>query len=303
MPAFRAAIEEGNAYSVMSAYNAVNGIPVSADPRLMTQVLRDEWGFEGFVVSDCGAVSDVPNRHKYETDPEKAVALIVKAGLDLECETCESEQFMFDKYLLKAYEKGYITEIEIDIAVRRLFRARMKLGEFDPPQMVPFNNITRDDLDSKDSRKLALQAARESLVLLKNKNNFLPIDRDQVKTIAVIGPNADRLELGGYSGSPSVQVDPLSGLKQFLGDDVEIIYVKGCEISDRVEVGWDEENDRPIYDNLDEWRTIHKAAEVAAKVDIVILFLGTNLDIANEAADRTNLELPGNQDWFCLLLR
>ncbi len=295
MPAFRAAIEEGNAYSVMSAYNAVNGIPVSADPRLMTQVLRDEWGFEGFVVSDCGAVSDVPNRHKYETDPEKAVALIVKAGLDLECETCESEQFMFDKYLLKAYEKGYITEIEIDIAVRRLFRARMKLGEFDPPQMVPFNNITRDDLDSKDSRKLALQAARESLVLLKNKNNFLPIDRDQVKTIAVIGPNADRLELGGYSGSPSVQVDPLIGLKQFLGDDVEIIYVKGCEISDRVEVGWDEENDRPIYDNLDEWRTIHKAAEVAAKVDIVILFLGTNLDIANEAADRTNLELPGNQ--------
>jgi beta-glucosidase len=295
MPAFQTAIEKGGAYSVMSAYNAVNGVPVSADPRLLTQVLRDEWGFEGYVVSDCGAVSDVVNQHKYETDPEKAVALIVKSGLDLECETCESEQFMFDQYLLGAYNNGYITEDEIDIAVKRLFRARMRLGEFDPPEMVPYSNLNENDLDTEENRALALQAARESLVLLKNNNSFLPLNKNAIKSIAVIGPNADILELGGYSGTPTVSIDPLTGLKQYLGDDVRITFSKGCEISDKVEVDWDEEKDEPIFEIMDETSTIQKAAQVAKEADVVILFLGTNLNIANEAADRTNLDLPGNQ--------
>ncbi len=295
MPAFQTAIEEGGAYSVMSAYNAVNGIPVSADPRLMTRVLRDEWGFEGYVVSDCGAVSDVVHQHKYETDPEKAVAAVVKAGLDLECETCETEQFMFDKYLQGAFDKGYITEDEIDVAVRRLFRARIRLGEFDPPEMVQYSSISRNDLDTDESRKVALQAARESLVLLKNKNNFLPLDRSSIKSLAVIGPNADKLELGGYSGSPSVRIDPLTGLRQLVGEDIDIRYAKGCEISDRVEVDWDDENDRPVMETLDETNSIKEAAALAAETDVAILFLGTNLDIANEAADRTDLRLPGNQ--------
>jgi beta-glucosidase len=295
MPAFQTAIEKGGAYSVMSAYNAVNGVPVSADPKLLTQVLRDEWGFEGYVVSDCGAVSDVVHQHRYETDPEKAVALIVKSGLDLECETCESEQFMFDQYLLGAYNKGYITEEEIDIAVKRLFRARMLLGEFDPPEMVPYSNLNENHLDTEENRALALQAARESLVLLKNNNSFLPLDKNAIKSLAVVGPNADILELGGYSGTPTVSIDPLTGLKQFLGDDVQITFSRGCEISDKVEVDWDEEKDEPIFEILDETGTIQKAAQVAKEADVAILFLGTNLNIANEAADRTDLDLPGNQ--------
>jgi beta-glucosidase len=295
MPAFQSAIEEGGAYSVMSAYNAVNGVPVSADPRLLTEVLRDEWGFEGYVVSDCGAVSDVVHQHKYETDPEKAVALIVKSGLDLECETCETEQFMFDQYLLGAYNKGYISEDEIDVAVKRLFRARMLLGEFDPPEMVPYSNLSRDDLDTEENRAFALQVARESLVLLKNRNEFLPLDKNNIKSIAVIGPNADILELGGYSGTPSVSMDPLTGLQRYLGDDVRITFSRGCEISDKVEVDWDEEADEPIFETLDETNTIREAAQVARNADVVILFLGTNLNIANEAADRTDLDLPGNQ--------
>ena len=295
MPAFQSAIEEGGAYSVMSAYNAVNGVPVSADPRLLTEVLRGEWGFEGYVVSDCGAVSDVVHQHKYETDPEKAVALIVKSGLDLECETCETEQFMFDQYLLGAYNKGYISEDEIDVAVKRLFRARMLLGEFDPPEMVPYSNLSRDDLDTEENRAFALQVARESLVLLKNRNEFLPLDKNNIKSIAVIGPNADILELGGYSGTPFVSMDPLTGLQQYLGDDVRITFSRGCEISDKVEVDWDEEADEPIFETLDETNTIREAAQVARNADVVILFLGTNLNIANEAADRTDLDLPGNQ--------
>ena len=294
-PAFKAAITEAGAYSVMSAYNAVNGVPVSTDPWLLDDILRAEWGFKGYVVSDCGAVSDVVHGHHYETDPEKAVALTARAGTDLECETCETEQFMYDKYLQGALEKGYITEEEIDKNVKRLFRARMLLGEFDPPEMVPYTNITREDLDTPENQELALQVARESLVLLKNKDGFLPMDKKEIRSIAVIGPNADRAVLGGYSGSPSVRIDPLKGIMDLAGDDVEVIFARGCEVTDRVEVDWDEEKDEPVWEILDESATINEAAGIAGTADVAILCLGTNLDVANEAADRTDLELPGNQ--------
>ncbi len=295
LAAFRAAITEGGAYSVMSAYNAVNGIPVSANPHYLTDVLRNQWGFKGYVVSDCGAVSDIVHQHKYETDPEKAVAMAVKAGLDLECETCETEQFMFDKYLPGAVEKGYISEAEIDIAVKRLFRARMLLGEFDPPELVPYNDISEEDLDTKESQELALQLGRESLVLLKNKDRFLPLMREDIGSIAVIGPNADRAVLGGYSGSPGILIDPLTGIKDLVGNTTEIRFARGCEVTDQHEVDWDEEKDEPVFEILEESETIQKAASIAAESDVAILFLGTNLDIANEAADRTDLDLPGNQ--------
>jgi len=295
LPAFKAAITEAGAYSVMSAYNSVNGVPVSANPWLLTDILRGEWGFKGYVVSDCGAVSDVVHGHHFETDPEKAVALTAKAGTDLECETCETEQFLYDKYLQGAFEKGYITEADLDVNVKRLFRARMLLGEFDPPEMVPFSTITRDDLDTPENQELALQTARESLVLLKNSNGLLPLDKEKVKSIAVIGPNADRTVLGGYSGSPSVRIDPLKGLIDLVGEEVEFIFSRGCEVSDRVEIDWDEEKDEPVFEELEESGTILEAAELARNSDVAILFLGTNLSIANEAADRQDLELPGNQ--------
>lgn len=294
-PAFKAAITEAGAYSVMSAYNAVNGIPVSANPWLLTDILREEWGFEGYVVSDCGAVSDVVHQHKFEEDPEKAVALTAIAGTDLECETCEIEQFLYDKYLPGAVEKGYITEENIDVNVRRLFRARMLLGEFDPADRVPYSSISLAELDTPENQELALQAARESIVLLKNSNNALPLNKERIRSIAVIGPNADRAVLGGYSGSPSVRIDPLTGIQSLVGDEVEVIFSRGCEITDRVEVDWDEENDEPILEQIEESSTIREAARIAAETDVALLFLGTNLSVANEAADRSDLELPGNQ--------
>jgi beta-glucosidase len=295
LAAFKAAIMEGGAFSVMSAYNAVNSVPVSADPWLLTDVLRGEWGFQGYVVSDCGAVSDVVNQHKYETDPEKAVAMTAKAGTDLECETCETEQFLYDKYLLNAYKKGYITDEDLTKNVTRLFRARIKLGEFDPPENVPFTKIPRSKLDSEEHRELALQAAREAMVLLKNKNNFLPLDKKSIKKVAVIGPNADIVELGGYSGSPSVKISPLDGIKQKLNGNAEVVFSKGCSISGSEEIGWNEEEDRPILKKLDETTSIKDAASLAATSDVAILVLGTNLSVANEAADRIDLDLPGNQ--------
>jgi beta-glucosidase len=295
LPAFKAAITEAGAYSVMSAYNAVNGIPVSANPWLLDDILRKEWGFKGYVVSDCGAVSDVVHGHYFEKDPEKAVALTARAGTDLECETCETEQFMYDKYLPGAVEKGYISEEEIDKNVKRLFRARMLLGEFDPPEQVPFTTISQEDLDTPENQELALQVARESMVLLKNQDGFLPLDMEEVRSIAVIGPNADRTVLGGYSGSPSVRIDPLKGLIDLVGEETEVIFARGCEVTDRVEVDWDEEKDEPVWEMLDESGTMQEAAEIAKNADVAILCLGTNLEVANEAADRTDLELPGNQ--------
>lgn len=295
LQAFQAAIEEGGAFSVMTAYNAVNGVPVSANFWLLEEVLRNEWGFRGYVVSDCGSVSDVVNKHKYETDPEKAIALTARAGTDLECETCESEQFMYDKYLLNAYKKGYITEEEIDKNVTRLFRARIMLGEFDPPEMVSFTKIPRSKLDSPEHREVALEAAREAMVLLKNDNNTLPLDKNNLKSVAVIGPNANLVELGGYSGTPSVNITPLDGIKAKLQGKAEVTYLQGCSIQGKEEIGWDEEKDGPIWKELDEEQSIKDAATLAASSDVAIVVAGTNLSVANEAADRINLDLPGNQ--------
>ncbi len=295
LPAFKAAITEGGAFSVMAAYNSIDGVPATANKWLLNDVLRNEWGFMGYVVSDCGAVSDVVHNHKYETDPEKAVALTAKAGTDLECETCETEQFMYDKYLLNAVKKGYISEKDIDKNLTRLFRARFLLGEFDPPEMVPFTKISRSELDSKEHRELALQAARESIVLLKNEKNVLPLDKNSIRKLAVIGPNADIVELGGYSGSPSVRISLLAGIKDKLADHAEVNFQRGCSIMGKKEIGWDEKKDKPLWKILDETESIKNAAELAARSDAAILVVGTNLTVANEGADRTGLDLPGNQ--------
>lgn len=294
LQAFKAAITEGGAYSVMTAYNAINGVPASANNWLLDDILRKEWGFKGYVVSDCGAVSDVPNVHKYETDKEKAVAMTVIAGTDLECETCESEQFMYDKYLLGAFEKGYINEEQIDIAVKRLFKARMLLGEFDPDENIPFTSIPEDKLDCEEHRQLALEVARQTMVLLKN-DNILPLNKEELKSIAVIGPNANIAELGGYSGTPSILVTPLDGIKEFVGKNVEVKYEMGCNITNKLEIDRDEEEDVGIYEDLKETQSIAKAVALAKTTDVAIIFAGTNLTVANEAADRSNLNLPGNQ--------
>jgi len=295
LPAFKAAVTDGGVYSLMSAYNAINGVPASANTWLLTDVLREEWGFRGYVVSDCGAVNDVVYNHKYETDPEKAVALTAKAGIDLECETCETHQFLYDQYLLEAVHKGYISEEEIDKNVSRLFRARFLLGEFDPPEDVPFTKIPRSKLDCQEHRDLALDAARQSIVLLKNDNKTLPLDANSLKKLAVIGPNADIVELGGYSGTPSVSISPLEGIRSKLEGKADVVYLEGCSIMGKEEIDWDEEKDEPVWEILDEKADILAAAELAASSDAAILVVGTNLEVANEAADRIDLKLPGNQ--------
>ncbi|WP_299551724.1 glycoside hydrolase family 3 C-terminal domain-containing protein [Seonamhaeicola sp.] len=294
LPAFKASITEGGAMSVMSAYNSLNGIPASANTWLLDDILRKEWGFKGYVVSDCGAISDIVHGHKFETDPEKAVAMAVKAGTDLECETCGNEQFLYDKYLPGALEKGYINEAEIDKAVTRLFRTRILLGEFDPSEKVPFNAIPQSDLDSKPHKELALQVARESMVLLKN-DGILPLDSKKLNSIAVIGPNANVAVLGGYSGTPSKEVSALEGIKSMVGEQVDVAFAKGCLISHHINEEEVSAEQLAEIESFDKERELKKAVALAKKSDVAIVFVGTNLTVANEEADRSNLNLPGDQ--------
>jgi beta-glucosidase len=221
LPAFRATIVEGKAYSVMCAYNRMNTEPCCINKQLMTDILRGEWKFGGYVVSDCGAIDDIYLRHKYLKTEAEASALAVKAGTDL---TCGTEY----KTLVKAVKDGLISEAEIDVSVKRLMTARFRLGMFDPPEMVHYAQIPFSENDSPAHRELALQAARESLVLLKNDKQTLPLKKD-VKTLAVIGPNADALEvlLGNYNGTPSKYVTPLTGIKNKVPSGTTVLYAPG----------------------------------------------------------------------------
>jgi len=205
LPAFRAAIVEGKADSVMCAYNSVDGQPACVNTDLLQKILRGEWDFKGYVVSDCGAISDIYRGHKYLPTAAEASAAAVKAGTDL---TCGTEY----KALLDAVKAGQITEAEIDRSLERLFVARFKLGMFDPPERVPFSKIPYSENDSQEHRKIALEAARKSIVLLKNANQTLPLKASA--KIAVIGPSADDPEalMGNYNGFSSKTVTPLEGV-------------------------------------------------------------------------------------------
>jgi beta-glucosidase len=216
LPAFKAAIVEGKADSIMCVYNSVNGAPGCANDDLLEKRLREQWGFKGYVVSDCGAVGDIYRSHKYVATEGDAAVAAVKAGTDL---TCGGEY----RTLVDEVKAGHITEAEITRAAERLFAARFRLGMFDPPERVPYSKIPSSENDSVEHRQLALTAEREAIVLLKNQDGFLPL-KASVHTIAVIGPSADDPVglLGNYNGISSKQVTPLEGIaKQFSSDKVE----------------------------------------------------------------------------------
>jgi len=227
LPQFKACIEEGKAYSIMCAYNRFRSEACCGSNILLRSILRDEWKFDGYVVSDCWAVFDFYNSHKVTKSPEEASALAVRTGTDLEC----GEEY---SSLEKAYEQKLITEEEINTAVKRLFTARFKLGMFDPPEMVPFSSIKSGVIDSKPNRYLAYDAAQKSIVLLKNEKNLLPLSK-HYKKVAVIGPNADDVEvlLGNYNGFPSDPVTPLVGIQEKLLKS-KVIYERGCDIAENM---------------------------------------------------------------------
>ena len=228
-PGFRAAIVEGKAGSVMCAYNAINGEPACANEFLLQDQLRGKWGFQGYVVSDCGAVRDIFSGHHYRPTLPQAAAISVMRGMDNECFGASTNPDDYDyKPYLEAVQQGYLPESAVDTALIRLFTARIKLGMFDPPDMVPYTKIDEKELDSPEHRDLARKLADESMVLLKN-DGTLPLKTSGIK-IAVIGPlaNQTRVLLGNYNGAPTHTVSILEGLrKEFAGATVQ--YVPGTQ--------------------------------------------------------------------------
>jgi beta-glucosidase len=291
LPAFKACITEAKAHSVMGAYNRVNGEACCASPTLLQDTLRDEWGFEGYVVSDCGAISDTYQNHRVADSPAHAAAMAVKAGCDLEC--CATYGIPCEyTHIGEAIEQGLLAEEDLDRAVKRLFAARFRLGMFDPPDQVPYAQIPFDVVDSPEHRELALEVARQSLVLLKNQGNLLPADRSTLDSIAVIGPNADETQVlsGNYFGTPSDPVSVLSGIRDLVAPDTKVSYARGCEIVGGSQAGFD------------------AAVEAARDSELAVVVVGLSQQLEGEirqqegnppgvrsAGDRLTLDLPGIQ--------
>ena len=222
LPAFRATVMEAHAASVMCAYNSIDGEPACANTMLLQETLRHAWNFQGYVVSDCWAVRDMVDGHKYTASAEQAAVIAVRAGTDLSCGT------EYDT-LVQAVHDGLISESEIDLSVNRLMTARFRLGMFDPPSAVRWASIPPTDVDTPEHREQALQAARESMVLLKNTNGMLPL-RTSTHTIAVIGPNAASLAAleGTYNGQPSHPVTPYVGMREYFEKHgTNVLYSQG----------------------------------------------------------------------------
>lgn len=227
-PAFKKTIQDAKVYSVMSAYNRFRGESASGSDFLLNQILRKQWGFEGFVVSDCGAIRDIHTNHKIADSKPEAAAIGLSSGCDLECGDYYSN-------LIEAVNNGLISEKTIDVSVKRLFLARFKLGMFDPDEMVSFTQIPTGIVCSDAHNNLARIAAQESTILLKNENNLLPLSKNNLTKIAVIGPNADNWEslLGNYHGTPKNPVTFLQGIKNKVEPLIEVVYAEGSHLSDK----------------------------------------------------------------------
>jgi beta-glucosidase len=227
LPAFRATVTEAHAQSVMCAYNAIDGAPACASAMLLRDHLRDAWHFDGYVVSDCAAVADVNTGHHYAPDMAHAAAASVKAGTDLECGFGKGQAF---PALVDAVHQNLITGAEVDTAVKRLFNARFRLGMFDPPDSYAYGRIPMTENNSAEHRQLALQAARESIVLLKNQNHALPV-KQGIARIAVIGPTAELVQSlqGNYNGPPPSPVYPVTGIEKRFAS-AKVSYAQGSSL-------------------------------------------------------------------------
>lgn len=288
LPAFEAAVQEAKVAGVMGAYNMLNSEPCCGSKTLLKDILRDELKFDGYVTSDCWAIKDFNEGHKVTDSIEESASLAVKNGCDLNCGCAFAS-------LMKGYQKGLVQEKEIDSSVIRLMLLRMRLGMFDDPKKVSYASIPYEKNDCEQHRRIALEVAEKSLVLLRNKNGFLPLNRKELKSVAVIGPNADsRAALeGNYSGTASEYLTVLEGVREAAGRDTRIYYAEGCHLFKN-----STSNLSQKYDRLTE------AVSAAERADVTILCLGLDAglegedgDTGNEFAsgDKPNLALPGTQ--------
>ncbi len=291
---FEAAIKEGGLQSIMPAYHEIDGVPVHANKWMLETILRGEWNFQGLVVSDYYAIGELQARHHVAIDKPDAARQALAAGVDIELPDTDAYQT-----LIEAVKSGQVAESLIDKSVARILRAKFELGLFENPYVDA--NRAAQIVNSTENRSLAAEAARRSIVLLKNENNILPLDRTKLKSIAVIGPNAARAHLGGYTDpNPPPTVSILDGIRQKLGSNIQVNYAEGCKIT-KEGGNWFTDT-ATLNDEADDRRLTYEATVAAKKSDAVILVLGGNEDTNKEAwadnhlGDRDSLELVGRQN-------
>ena len=289
LPAFRALVEEAGVEAVMGAYNRTNGEPCCGSKTLLKDILRGKWHFQGHVTSDCWAIKDFHEGHMVTDGPVDSVSLAVNNGCDLNCGNLYV-------YLEQAVAEGKVKEETIDECVTHLFTTRFKLGMFDEDDKVPYNKLGHDAVDTAASKAFNLEVAEKILVLLKNKDNILPLDKTKLKSIAVVGPNADSRKalVGNYEGTASRYFTVLDGLHEYLGDDVQIRYSEGCHLyADK------------LNGLAQEGELISEVKGVCAESDVVICCLGLDSGLEGEegdqgnqfaSGDKPNLNLPGHQE-------
>lgn len=289
LPAFKACVKEAGVEVVMGAYNRTNGEPCCGSKTLLEDILRDEWQFKGHVTSDCWAIKDFHEFHMVTANAVESVALAMNRGCDLNCGNIYGN-------LLKAVEQGLVKEETIETAVTRLLTTRMKLGLFDEPEKVPYNTINYDVVDCKEHQQINEEAARKSVVLLKNENQLLPLKKDAIKTIGVIGPNGNNRKalVGNYEGTASEYITILEGIQRYVGEDVRVMFSEGCHLCKNKTQVLAEENDR-----------MSEVRAVADCSDVIIACMGLDASLEGEEGDEGNefasgdkpsLELPGLQE-------
>ncbi|MCJ7691283.1 MAG: glycoside hydrolase family 3 C-terminal domain-containing protein, partial [Clostridiaceae bacterium] len=280
LPAFKEAVKEAKVESVMGAYNRTNDEPCCGSKMLLNDILREEWDFKGHIVSDCWAIKDFHENHRITSNAVESVALAVNNGCDLNCGN------MYLNVLI-ACKEGLVSEETIDKSVERLITTRMKLGMFDDPGVVPYTSIPYEENDSKEHREFALKVSEKTIVLLKNENNILPLNKNNINSIAVIGPNANSRDalIGNYFGTASKYVTILEGIQQAVNPNTRVYYSEGCHLyKDKVE------NLAMPKDRISE------AISVAERSDIIVMCLGFDATIEGEEGDDGNIYASGDKN-------
>jgi beta-glucosidase len=294
---FKEALREAGAVTLMASYNEIDGVPSHANKWLLRDVLRKEWGFKGFVVSDYYAIWELGYRpdthgHFVAKDKKESCKLAVEAGVNIELP--DPDCYL---HLVELVKKGVLKESQLDDLVAPMLFWKFEMGLFDDPYVDPEE---ADRVVSCDEhRSLALTAAHESITMLKNEGGIAPLDLNAIKTIAVIGPNADRALLGGYSGVPKQNITVLEGIKEKVGKKVKVLYSEGCKIT--IGGSWNQDEVVPS-DPEEDRKQIAEAVRVAKKADVIVLAIGGNEQTSREAwmlnhmGDRTSLDLIGRQE-------
>jgi beta-glucosidase len=290
---FEAAVKEAKVQSVMPSYNEIDGIPSHSNAHLLNDVLRKEWGFNGMVVSDYFGVTELIKVHHVVADNDEAAKMALESGVDIELPFVAAYPG-----LVQQVKQGKIPEATVNRAVARVLREKFLTGLFDDPYVDPAT--AEQIINSPEHQQLSLKAAHEAIILLKNQNHILPFSKNQFKRIAVIGPNAAEVHLGGYSNDPGRGVSILQGIKDKVGSSGEVVYSLGCKITES-KPDWD--SDKVVLgDPALNAKRIEEAVGVARSADAVILVLGGNEQTSREAwaktheGDRDSLDLLGNQD-------